>query len=86
MTEGERETLAIALCHRSAALAADAVAELQDRLADALGTEKLRLHQRELESRAASPVYLGQDFTKWVMYLSVAVALAGSVYTWVFLP
>jgi hypothetical protein len=50
-------------CHRSAALAADAVADLQDRLANALGTEKLRLHQRELESRAASPEYLGYDFT-----------------------
>ncbi|MFD6287934.1 hypothetical protein [Streptomyces sp. NPDC060205] len=72
--------------HRSAALAADAVAELQNRLADELGTESLRLHQREIASQATTPRYLGYDITKWLMYLSAGGVLISAVYTWVFLP
>lgn len=70
----------------SAELAADAVAELQGRLADALGMEAMRLHQRELATCPANPHFLGRDQGHWLSYVSIAVALAGAIYTWVALP
>jgi len=69
--------------HWSAALASDAIAELQDRLANALAAEVLRLHHREVANRATLP---RPDITKWLMYLSAGGAITGSVYTWLFLP
>jgi hypothetical protein len=45
----------------SAELAVAAVAELQSRLADALGMEAMRLHQREQVTCPANPRFLGWD-------------------------
>ncbi|GAA3059777.1 hypothetical protein [Streptomyces glomeratus] len=68
---------------RSAELASEAIAELQDRLANVLATEVLRLRRRELTNQTTRPRPNG---AKWLMYVSAGGALAGSVYTWVFLP
>ncbi|GAA2426103.1 hypothetical protein [Streptomyces coeruleofuscus] len=67
----------------SAALAADAVAELEARLADATGVQALRLYQRECESNPPSRRFLGLDLGRWVVYVSLATCIAAATYTWV---
>ncbi|MFE7932807.1 hypothetical protein ACFU6S_29600 [Streptomyces sp. NPDC057456] len=67
----------------SAGLAADAVAELEARLADATGVQALRLYQRERESNPPSRRFLGLDLGRWVVHVSLATCLAGAIYTWV---
>lgn len=70
----------------SAELAVGAVAELQSRLADALGMEAMRLYQREQATCPANPSFLGWEQGRWISALSIRVSLAGAVYTWVVLP
>ncbi|AZP22706.1 hypothetical protein EJC51_45695 [Streptomyces aquilus] len=69
----------------SAQLGAEAVTELQGRLADALSTETMRLNQREQAGRPPTPTFLGLDSGRWLAFVSIAVAFAGSLYTWLFL-
>ncbi|MEU6003431.1 hypothetical protein ABZ837_37175 [Streptomyces sp. NPDC047197] len=70
----------------SAELAARAVAELQSRLADALDMEAMRLQQREDDTCPSDPRFLGWDQGHWLSAVSIVVALAGALYTWVMLP
>ncbi|GGV56480.1 hypothetical protein GCM10010261_41690 [Streptomyces pilosus] len=70
----------------SAELATGAIAELQSRLADALGVEAMRLYQREQATCPANPRFLGWDQGRWISALSIVVSLAGALYTWVVLP
>ncbi|MCX5357202.1 hypothetical protein OG864_00150 [Streptomyces sp. NBC_00124] len=70
----------------SAQLGAEAVTELQGRLADALSLEAMRLNQREQAGRPPTPTLLGLDSGRWVAFVSIAVALAGALYTWLALP
>ncbi len=70
----------------SAALAADAVAELEARLADATGVQALRLYQREQQSRPPSRRFLGLDLGRWVVHVSLTVCITVAFYTWVALP
>lgn len=70
----------------SAALAAEAIAELQDRLAQALDSDAIRLHQREIAGRLLPPRILGVDLGRCLLYLFSAIGLAGSFYTWLALP
>lgn len=70
----------------SAELAAEAVADLQGRLADALALESMRLQQREQAGRGPTPTFLGLDSGRWVALVGIIVALGGSLYTWVALP
>ncbi|MEU9919052.1 hypothetical protein [Streptomyces sp. NPDC051001] len=57
----------------SAQLAAEAVTELQGRLADALSLEAMRLDQREQAGRPPTPTLLGLDSGRWVAFVSIAV-------------
>ncbi|MFG2472405.1 hypothetical protein ACGFXB_44275 [Streptomyces canus] len=70
----------------SAQLAAETVAELQGRLADALSMESLRLHQRESAHRASPRRLLGQELERWMTAFSVVVAITAALYTWFVLP
>jgi len=70
----------------SAGLAAEAVADLQGRLADALAMESMRLQQREQAGHAPTPTFLGFDSGRWLAFGSIVVALGASLYTWVALP
>ncbi|WP_437014868.1 hypothetical protein [Streptomyces sp. enrichment culture] len=66
----------------SAQLAAEAVAEMQGRLADALSMETLRLHQRESAHHASPRRLLGHELERWMTALSVIVSFAAAFYTW----
>jgi hypothetical protein len=74
--------MASARLRASAQLAAEAVAEMQDRLADALSMETLRLHQRESAHHAFPRRLLGHELERWMTAFSVVVSVAAAFYTW----
>lgn len=70
----------------SAELAAEAITEMQERLADALGQDTLCLNRLEQAGRSPSPRFLGLSLQRCMLQVGLITAIVGAIYTWVVLP